>query len=139
MSFQSAQLWRSSVQLHIGPLHSCGKIRGKAVVQQSPSRRARRRPSLKMHNVAVCEQQRVNAEQPKPTAAHHTVVATRLPDNASSSALGQSQSTWSMARSGCEPQRRSSQNRFTFQPLSRVLFDKESCNIVRTRRIYPLC
>ena len=40
-----SQLWRSSVQLYNGPLRSCRKIRGKAAVQQSPSRRARRSPS----------------------------------------------------------------------------------------------
>ena len=42
-----SQLWRSSVQLCNGPLRSCRKIRGKAAVQQSPSRRARRSPSLR--------------------------------------------------------------------------------------------
>ena len=40
-----SQLWRSSVQLYNVPLRSCRKIRGKAAVQQSPSRRARRSPS----------------------------------------------------------------------------------------------
>jgi len=39
-----SQLWRSSVQLYNGPLRSCRKIRGKAAVQQSPSRQARRSP-----------------------------------------------------------------------------------------------
>jgi len=75
MSIQSAQLWRSSAQLHNGPLLSCKKIRGKAAVQQSPNRRAHRRPSPMMHNVAIHrgEKQSVNAEQPTPTAAHHTI------------------------------------------------------------------
>jgi len=40
-----SQLWRSSVQLYNGSLRSCRKITGKAAVQQSPSRRARRSPS----------------------------------------------------------------------------------------------
>ena len=41
-------LWRSSAQLDNGPLRSCRKNGGKAAVQQSPSRRARRTPSLMM-------------------------------------------------------------------------------------------
>jgi len=75
MSIQSAQLWRNSAQLHNGPLLSCKEIRGKAAVQQSLSRRARRRLIPKMHKVAIhCgEKQSVNAEQPTPTAAHHTI------------------------------------------------------------------
>ena len=40
-----SQLWWSSVQLYNGPLRSCKKIRGKAAMQQSPSRRARKNPS----------------------------------------------------------------------------------------------
>ena len=41
-----------------------------------------------MHDVAVREKQRVNAEQPKPTAAHHTLTNARLPDNTLSSWSG---------------------------------------------------
>jgi len=40
-----SKLWRTSVQLYNGPLHSCRKIRGKTAVQQSLSRRARTSPS----------------------------------------------------------------------------------------------
>jgi len=117
MLFQSAQLWKGSVQLHNGPLHTCGKIRGNAAVQQSPSRRSCRRAPVGEHagveaepdnapsSVVVRKQQRVNTEQPKPTASYHTVMTTRCLDNTCSSALVQSQSTWSMAHSGCEPRR----------------------------------
>ena len=41
-----------------------------------------------MHDVAVREKQRVNAEQPKPTAAHHTLTNARPPDNTLSSWSG---------------------------------------------------
>ena len=64
---------RSSVQLHNGPLRSCRKIRGKAAVQQSPSRRARRRPSPRLHNVAVHEITKGQRRTTEPPAAvHHT-------------------------------------------------------------------
>ena len=62
MSVQSAKLWRSSMQLHSGLLRSCRKIGGKSAVQQSPSRRARKRPIPKTHDVGVCERRRINAE-----------------------------------------------------------------------------
>jgi len=120
ISFQSAQLWRSSMQLHNGPLRNCRTTRGKAAVQQSPSRRARRRPSPKMHDVADREKQSVNAEQPKPTAAHHIITTACHPDNTHSSALVRSQSTRSMAGSGCKPRRQCSETRFTFLPFSLV-------------------
>ena len=72
MQQQSAQLWTSSVQLYNGPLcisTSYRKIGGKASVQQSPSRRAHRTPSPRMHNVTVHEKQNVNEEQTNPAAA----------------------------------------------------------------------
>jgi len=50
---QSAWLWSSSAQLYNGSLRSCRKIGGKAVVQQSHSRRARRNPSPRMTTVTV--------------------------------------------------------------------------------------
>jgi len=45
-------------QLHNGPLRSCRKIRGKAAVQQSCSKRARRNPSPKMIKVTVHKETR---------------------------------------------------------------------------------
>ena len=94
------------MQLHNGPLRSCRKIRGKAAVQQSPNRRTRSRPSPTMHNVALHEKRKIIEEQPKSTAAHHTITTVRRPDNTRSSALVRSQFTRSMAGSGCRPWRR---------------------------------
>ena len=48
-----AWLWRSSGQLHNGPVRSCRKIGGKAAVQQSSSRWARRTSSPRMTKVTV--------------------------------------------------------------------------------------
>jgi len=45
-------------QLHNGPLRSCRKIGGKAAVQQSFSKRARRNPSPKIIKVTVHEETR---------------------------------------------------------------------------------
>ena len=106
MSFQSALLWRSSVQLHNGALRCRRKIRVKATVQQSSSRQTRNKPSLMMHNVALHEKRKIIEEQPKSTAAHHTITTVRRPDNTRSSALVRSQFTRSMAGSGCRPWRR---------------------------------
>ena len=53
-------------QLHNGPLHSCRKIRGRAAVQQSLSRRARRNPSPRMIKVTVHEETEVNEKTTKP-------------------------------------------------------------------------
>jgi len=105
------------VQLHNAPLRSYRKIRGKAAVQQSPSRRAHRRPSPKMHDVAVYDKQSVNAEQPKPTAAHHNITTARRPDNTRSSALVRSRSIRSLTGSGCQPRNRCSEAGFTFLPF----------------------
>ena len=104
---------RRSVQLHNGPLRSCRKIRGKTAVQQSPSRRACRRPSPKMHNMADRKKRRVNAEQPKPKAPSHHHDSTP-PRQHPPSALVWSQSIWSMVGSGCKPRRRCYETGFTF-------------------------
>ena len=69
------------------PLRSCRKIGGKAVVQQSPSRRARRTPSPRMSKVTVNEKRMVNEEQPNPAAAHHSITTAWCPDNTRSSAM----------------------------------------------------
>jgi len=106
MSFQSALLWRSSVQLHNGALRCRRKIRVKATVQQSSSRQTRNKPSLMMHNVALHEKRKVSEKQPKPTAAHHSITTARHPDHTRSSAMVRSQSTWSMTGSCCRPRRR---------------------------------
>jgi len=45
-------------QLHNGPLHSCRKIRGKAAVLQSCSKRARRNPSPKIIKLTDHEETR---------------------------------------------------------------------------------
>jgi hypothetical protein len=63
---QSAPLWRSSAQLHNGPLRGCRKIGRKAAVQQSRSRRARRNPSPRMTKVTVHEKREVNEKRPNP-------------------------------------------------------------------------
>jgi len=88
------QIWRSSTQLHNGPFCSCRKIGEKAAVQQSPSRWARKTPSLKMNNlnVTVHEKRKVSEEQLDPAAAHHTIMTARCPDNTLSSAPVWSQS-----------------------------------------------
>jgi len=71
MLFQSAQLRRSSVLN--GPFCSHRKIGGKTAVQQSPSRQTHSRQCPTMQNMALHEKQKVGEEQPKPTAAHHTI------------------------------------------------------------------
>ena len=77
---QSAQLRRSSVQLHNGPLCSCRKIGGNAKLQQSPSRWVRRMSSPRMRNVTVHKQQKVSEEHLSPAAAHYTITKARSPD-----------------------------------------------------------
>jgi len=56
-------------------------------------------------NCPFHEKQRVSAERPPPTAAHHTITTVRHPDKTRSSALVQSQSIRSMAGSGYGPSR----------------------------------
>ena len=56
-------------QLYNGPLRSCRKIGGKAAVEQSRSRQARRNPSPRMIKVSVHEKRRVNGEQPTPASS----------------------------------------------------------------------
>jgi len=63
---QSAPLWRSSAQLYNGPLRSCKQIGGKAAVQQSRNRQARRNPSPRMIKVTVHEKRKVNGNRATP-------------------------------------------------------------------------
>ena len=112
MLFQSAQLRRSSVLN--GPFCSHRKIGGKTAVQQSPSRQTHSRQCPTMQNMALHEKQKVGEEQPKPTAAHHTITTALLPDNTRSSALVRSQSTWSMAGSSCWSWRRPNETGLCF-------------------------
>jgi len=77
---QSAPLWRSSTHLHNGPLRSCRKIGGKAAVQQSRSRWARRNPSPRMTKVTVHEKREDNEKRPNPPNSpshNHDSVAPR--------------------------------------------------------------
>jgi len=68
-----------------GPLRSCRKIRGKATVQQSPSRWERRPSSPRMAKVTVHGETKVQWGTTK--SAHHTITTARRPDNIHSSAL----------------------------------------------------
>jgi len=102
-------------QLHNGPLHSCRKIRGRAAVQQSLSRRARRTPSPRMTKVIVHKERKVNEEHPNSAAAHHSIMTARRPDNTrSSAALVPGQSTHFMTSPSRWPQRRSPETRLHF-------------------------
>jgi len=111
---QCAPLWRSSAQLHNGPLHSCRKIGGKAAVQQNRSRRARRNPSPRMIKMTVHEKRDVE-KRPNPATAHHTIKTARHLDNIRSSALVRGRSTQFMANSCRWPQRRSPEMRLHFR------------------------
>jgi len=79
---QSAPLWRSSAQVHNGPLRSCRKFEGKAPAQQSCSRQARRFPSPRMTKVTVHEKREVNEKQSNPATAHHTITTAHIRSSA---------------------------------------------------------
>jgi len=73
-------LWRSSAQLDNGPLRSCRKNGGKAAVQQSPSRRARRTPSLRMMKETISRETKGQRRTTKPRSSpshHHDSVTAR--------------------------------------------------------------
>jgi len=59
-------------QLHNGPLRSCRQIGGKAAVQQSCNKRARRNPSPKMIKVTVHEETRGQWKKRQNPATAHT-------------------------------------------------------------------
>ena len=89
----------------IGSLRSCRKIRGKAAVQQSPSRWARRTSSPRMTKVTVHGESKGQWGTTKPTTAHHTITTARRPDNIRSSALVRGRHTQFMASPCRWPQR----------------------------------
>ena len=68
----------------------------------------------------VHEERRISAEQPQPTAAHHTITTVRRPHYNCSSALVRSRSTQFMARPSCEPRRRPPETRLRFCHFRRV-------------------
>jgi len=59
-------------------------------------------PSWSAAQLPVQEEQRISAEQPQPTAAHHTITTARRPDHIHLFALMQSQSTQLMAHPSCQ-------------------------------------
>ena len=111
---QSAPLWRSSAQLYNGPLRSCKQIGGKAAVQQSRNRQARRNPSPRMIKVTVHEKRKVNRNRANPATAHHTITTARRPDNICTPVL-RGRSTQFMANPCRWPQRRSPKTRLHFR------------------------
>jgi len=104
-----------------GPLYSCRKIRGKAAVQQSPSRWARRTSSPRMTKVTVHGETKGQWGTTKPTTAHHTITTARRPDNIRSSALVRGRSTQFMASPCRWPQRRYPVTRLHFRHFRGLL------------------
>jgi len=98
-----------------GPLRSCRKIRGKVVVQQSPSRWAHRTSSLRMTKVTVHGETKGQWGTTKPATAHHTISTAQRPDNICSSALVRGRSTQFMASPCRWPQRPSPETRLHFR------------------------
>ena len=104
-----------------GPLRSCRKIRGKAAVQQSPSRRARRSPSPRCRMWLVTSNKRSMKNDQNPATAHHTITTARRPDNIRSSILVRGRSIRSMARSGRQPRRQLARKDSHFRHFGGVL------------------
>jgi len=71
-------------------------------------------PSVASSPIAWPWGTRISAEQPQPTAAHHTIMTARRPDCNHSSALVRSRSTQFMACQSCEPRRRPPETRLRF-------------------------
>ena len=110
-------LW-ITLTLHLA--RSCRKIGGKAAVQQSRSRRARRTQSPRMPKVTVHGE----TKEPIPATALHAITTARRPDNVRSSALVQSLSTQFMASPSCELTSRCSEIGFTFSPFSHRFYTR---------------
>ena len=108
-------------QLYTGPLRSCRKIGGKAVVQQSCSKRTRRNPSPKMIKVTVHEETRSQwKKRPNPATAHKQSHHRGEQTTSRSSALVRGQSTQFIANPCRWPQRPSPKGyiSFIFPPFS---------------------
>ena len=102
-------------QLHNGPLRSCRKIGGKAAVQQSCSKRARRNPSPKMIKVTVHEETRGQwKKRPNPATAHTQSRQRGEQTTSRSSALVRGWSTQFIANPRCWPQRPCPETRLHF-------------------------
>ena len=59
-------------------------------------------PSWPAAQLPVHEERRISAEQPQPTAAHHTITTARRPNHIRLSALVRSRSTQFMAHPSCQ-------------------------------------